>query len=830
MLDLGKKSQQIGGILEIINELAEQTNILAINATIEAAGAGESGKRFAVVADEIRKLADRVGGSTKEIRGLIDDIRAAVNTTVMATEGGTKAVDAGHAAVRRRDGVVQADRRLVATTTEAAREIELSTKQQTTAVEQVNVAISNVAQATHETRRARTRRSRPRRSSTALSRELVQLIQPQSDRLGTWPEDPYRYFRVEARELLDGLGRGVLELEKGAGGAEQVVAHAAPGAHAQGRGARRAAAPHRRAGARDRGRARAPPCARAAATVAAGAVDRLLALLDDIASRLRGARTRRGPGARASTAPARPRASGASASRSTRWTRCSRAHRGHASRLGGGTGAIIERRWRARARMAAAASLATSCRRRRAPRARRGGAPRTARRMPSAASPARRRARDREIRAGARRRQPPPARAGELGLSRRSSAPRATPHSRSTSDHVRGHGGRVPPRRPRARRAFATRCCTSVRNAVAHGIEPEAERDAAGKPPAGRSRSRSSGAASESPSSAATTGGHRRRGGAPRAASRARPDDRPATPRRSAGRSSSGLLLGRPHHDRDGHRGLRARRRARRRAEHGRAARRESVTLAQRTGPRHDPRALVSRCRSRRSRRSSVDADGVTCSVPLDAVRRTLRLAAGGHRALRGRATPSSYEGAVIPFVPLAALVARRPPRAPARDLVGGRRPGRARASAAIGVDRLHRHPNVVVRPLPRPRRPIAVVAGASLDAEGNPQLVLDPRGLVARPHDGRGRSPDDRRSPSASRPFSSSTTRSRRACSSRASSSRPATRSSSRLGRGGARKARASGATASSSSTSRCRAWTASSSSRERAPTRCSRASPPSW
>ena len=70
MLDLGRKSQQIGGVLEIINELSEQTNILSINASIEAAGAGENGKRFAVVADEIRKLAERVGGSTKEIRGL----------------------------------------------------------------------------------------------------------------------------------------------------------------------------------------------------------------------------------------------------------------------------------------------------------------------------------------------------------------------------------------------------------------------------------------------------------------------------------------------------------------------------------------------------------------------------------------------------------------------------------------------------------------------------------------------------------------------------------------------------------------------------------------
>src|SRR5229473_10027 len=77
MLELGKKSQEIGAVLDIVSELAEQTNILAINATIEAAGAGEAGKRFAVVADEIRKLADRVGGSTKEIRILVEEIRTA---------------------------------------------------------------------------------------------------------------------------------------------------------------------------------------------------------------------------------------------------------------------------------------------------------------------------------------------------------------------------------------------------------------------------------------------------------------------------------------------------------------------------------------------------------------------------------------------------------------------------------------------------------------------------------------------------------------------------------------------------------------------------------
>jgi len=180
MLELGKKSQQIGGILEIINELAEQTNILAINATIEAAGAGDSGKRFAVVADEIRKLADRVGGSTKEIRGLVDDIRAAVNTTVMATEGGSKAVDAG----TRQFGEVATSFReiagLVGTTTDAAKEIELSTKQQTTAVEQVNLAVANVSQATKETEASSSQTLQTCSQLAKLSKELARLIEPQN--------------------------------------------------------------------------------------------------------------------------------------------------------------------------------------------------------------------------------------------------------------------------------------------------------------------------------------------------------------------------------------------------------------------------------------------------------------------------------------------------------------------------------------------------------------------------------------------------------------------------------------------------------------------------
>ena len=177
MLNLGKKSQQIGVVLDIINEMAEQTNILSINATIEAAGAGENGKRFAVVGDEIRKLADRVSGSTKEIRSLVEEIRAAVNTTILATEAGSKAVDAGvhwFAEVTRGFKEIAG---MVTTTTQAAREIGLSTKQQMTAVEQVNLAVGGAAQASREAEASSTQTLQTAVQLAQLSHNLSRIVQ-----------------------------------------------------------------------------------------------------------------------------------------------------------------------------------------------------------------------------------------------------------------------------------------------------------------------------------------------------------------------------------------------------------------------------------------------------------------------------------------------------------------------------------------------------------------------------------------------------------------------------------------------------------------------------
>ncbi len=178
MLDLGRKSQEIGAVLDIVSELAEQTNILAINATIEASGAGEAGKRFAVVAEEIRKLADRVSNSTKNIRTQVEDVRGAVNTTVMATETGAKAVDTG---ARQFTEVAQSFKQIagmIITAAEAAREIELSTKQQATAAEQVRVAVTDVAQATQESETSSAQTLQTASQLAALSRDLQRMIVP----------------------------------------------------------------------------------------------------------------------------------------------------------------------------------------------------------------------------------------------------------------------------------------------------------------------------------------------------------------------------------------------------------------------------------------------------------------------------------------------------------------------------------------------------------------------------------------------------------------------------------------------------------------------------
>jgi twitching motility protein PilJ len=92
---LGESSQEIGDIVSLIDEIADQTNILALNAAIQASTAGEAGRGFAVVADEVQRLSERAGNATKQIEALVKTIQSDTNEAVTSMEQSTANVVAG---------------------------------------------------------------------------------------------------------------------------------------------------------------------------------------------------------------------------------------------------------------------------------------------------------------------------------------------------------------------------------------------------------------------------------------------------------------------------------------------------------------------------------------------------------------------------------------------------------------------------------------------------------------------------------------------------------------------------------------------------------------
>jgi methyl-accepting chemotaxis protein len=134
---LGTRSREIFRVLELISDIAQETHLLSLNAALEASAAGGRGRRFAVVAGEVRVLAERVRDSVASVRSQVEEFASAIRSTVVATEEGSKEAARVLDEARAATGALASLRAALAESSEAARQISSVTRQQTSATEEV---------------------------------------------------------------------------------------------------------------------------------------------------------------------------------------------------------------------------------------------------------------------------------------------------------------------------------------------------------------------------------------------------------------------------------------------------------------------------------------------------------------------------------------------------------------------------------------------------------------------------------------------------------------------------------------------------------------------
>ncbi|HEX9948511.1 MAG TPA: methyl-accepting chemotaxis protein, partial [Thermodesulfobacteriota bacterium] len=168
---------QIGEIIASVNDIADQSNLLALNAAMEAARAGEAGRGFAVVAGEVRNLAEQSRQATAQVSSILSEIQKTANTAVMVTEKGTKSAESGVELAQSTGDSIRVIREHTQQAVAASEQITASARQQLAGMDQITRAMQNINLGATQTQKGMEQVDQAAQNLNDLARQLTSIVQ-----------------------------------------------------------------------------------------------------------------------------------------------------------------------------------------------------------------------------------------------------------------------------------------------------------------------------------------------------------------------------------------------------------------------------------------------------------------------------------------------------------------------------------------------------------------------------------------------------------------------------------------------------------------------------
>jgi len=177
ILSLSEQTLQIGEIIATVNDIADQSNLLALNAAMEAARAGEAGRGFAVVAGEVRNLAEQSRQATAQVGSILSEIQKAANTAVMVTEKGTKSAERSVELAHSTGDAIRVIREHTKQAVAASEQIAASARQQLAGMDQITRAMGNINQGATQTEKGMQQVDQSAQNLNNLAKQLTSIVQ-----------------------------------------------------------------------------------------------------------------------------------------------------------------------------------------------------------------------------------------------------------------------------------------------------------------------------------------------------------------------------------------------------------------------------------------------------------------------------------------------------------------------------------------------------------------------------------------------------------------------------------------------------------------------------